>query len=121
MAAMFFNQPELVQDIIGKNLLIKFHEDQTINVSFTVTNAPPPDIIGTNLLTIKNARPLVPMILNQPEPISKLIQDFIRTNLLTKFYEDRTINVASSMLTRKIMMPHNEQKAITKKLTMSTL
>ncbi|KAH3746641.1 hypothetical protein DPMN_181051 [Dreissena polymorpha] len=31
----------LVQDIIGMNLLTKFHEDQTINVASRVKNAPP--------------------------------------------------------------------------------
>ncbi|KAH3712622.1 hypothetical protein DPMN_072374 [Dreissena polymorpha] len=42
---------ELVQDIIGMNLLTKLHEDQTINVASRVKNAPPLDIIETNLLT----------------------------------------------------------------------
>ncbi|KAH3821708.1 hypothetical protein DPMN_123475 [Dreissena polymorpha] len=60
------------QDIIGTNLLTKFHENRKINVTprvLTRKNAPPPgNIIGMNLLT--------------------------------KFHEDRTINVASRVLTR---------------------
>ncbi|KAH3749158.1 hypothetical protein DPMN_183649 [Dreissena polymorpha] len=45
--------------------------------------------------------PLVDMFFNQPETIFKLVQDIIRMNLLTKFHEDRSINVASRVLTRK--------------------
>ncbi|KAH3749273.1 hypothetical protein DPMN_183767 [Dreissena polymorpha] len=37
--------------------------------------------------------------------IFKLIQDIIGTNLLTKFYDDRKINVTSRVLTRKIALP----------------
>ncbi|KAH3876036.1 hypothetical protein DPMN_039316 [Dreissena polymorpha] len=37
--------------------------------------------------------------------IFKLIQDIIQTNLLTKFHEDWTINVASRVLTRKTAPP----------------
>ncbi|KAH3812839.1 hypothetical protein DPMN_141280 [Dreissena polymorpha] len=37
--------------------------------------------------------------------IFKLIQDYIRTHLLTKFHDDRTINAASSLLTRKNAPP----------------
>ncbi|KAH3854990.1 hypothetical protein DPMN_097550 [Dreissena polymorpha] len=66
-------------DIVGTNLVTKFHEDQTINVASRVKNAPATDIIGSNLLTKKNAPP----------------HDIKRMNLLTKFHEDRTINVAS--------------------------
>ncbi|KAH3725027.1 hypothetical protein DPMN_050856 [Dreissena polymorpha] len=82
---------KLVQDIIGSNLLTKFHANQTINVASRVhikKYTPPPYIIGTNLLTKvltrKMPRPLVAMI-----------------NLMAKFHNDRTINVASRMLTRK--------------------
>ncbi|KAH3814778.1 hypothetical protein DPMN_143288 [Dreissena polymorpha] len=55
----------------GTNLT-KFRDDRTINVA-SRKNAPPPDIIGTNLLT--------------------------------KFHEDRKINVASRVLTRKNAPP----------------
>ncbi|KAH3772671.1 hypothetical protein DPMN_174013 [Dreissena polymorpha] len=76
---------ELVQNIIGTNLLTKFHYDRTINTAsrvLTRKNATPP---WRPLLTRKNATP----------------PDIIRTNLLTKFHEDRKINVASRVLTRK--------------------
>ncbi|KAH3730157.1 hypothetical protein DPMN_056138 [Dreissena polymorpha] len=45
---------ELIQDIIRTNHLTKFHNNRKINVAyrvFTMKNAPPPDIIRTNLLT----------------------------------------------------------------------
>ncbi|KAH3711267.1 hypothetical protein DPMN_070769 [Dreissena polymorpha] len=74
---------ELVQDIIGMNLLIQFHEDRTINVASRVKNAPPH---GSNVFQGK---------------------DIIGTNLLTKFHEDRKINVASRVLTRQMLTAHN--------------
>ncbi|KAH3774315.1 hypothetical protein DPMN_175694 [Dreissena polymorpha] len=67
---------ELVQDIIGMNLLTKFHEDQTINVASRVKNAPP---LGSHVFQANVT-------------IFELIQDIIETNLLTKFHEDWTIN-----------------------------
>ncbi|KAH3778762.1 hypothetical protein DPMN_180233 [Dreissena polymorpha] len=80
---------ELVQDIIGMDLLTKFHEDRTVNVASRVLTrfyyshirkyAPPP--LGSHLFL-------------------KLIQNIIKTNLLIKFHEDWTINVASRVLTR---------------------
>ncbi|KAH3857732.1 hypothetical protein DPMN_100345 [Dreissena polymorpha] len=75
------------QNIIGTNLLTKFHEDQKINVASRVhikKNAPPP---GSHVF--------------QPTGIIfELIQDIIWMNLLTKFHEDQTANVASRVLTR---------------------
>ncbi|KAH3869775.1 hypothetical protein DPMN_032946 [Dreissena polymorpha] len=78
-----------------------FHEDRTINVASRVKNAPPPgahvfeptgtifeiaqDIIGTNLLT--NGK-----------------------NVLTKFHEVWTINVASRLFTRQIFTTHNTHR-----------
>ncbi|KAH3872833.1 hypothetical protein DPMN_036056 [Dreissena polymorpha] len=86
---------KLVQDIIGKNLLLTFHDDRKINVAsrvLTRKNTPPP------------WRPCFPYIA-MPRPwlpcfqatgiIFKLVQDIIRTNLLTKIHDDRTINMAS--------------------------
>ncbi|KAH3876076.1 hypothetical protein DPMN_039356 [Dreissena polymorpha] len=67
---------ELVQDIIGMNLLTKFHEDQTINVASRVKNDPP---LGSHVFQANVT-------------IFELIQDIIETNLLTKFHEDWTIN-----------------------------
>ncbi|KAH3868131.1 hypothetical protein DPMN_031271 [Dreissena polymorpha] len=40
----------------------------------------------------------------------KLSLDIIETNLLIKFHEDCTINVASRELTRQMLTPHNEQR-----------
>ncbi|KAH3884651.1 hypothetical protein DPMN_008636 [Dreissena polymorpha] len=70
---------ELFQDIIGMNLLTKFHEDRTINVASRVKHAPP---LNTHVFQANVT-------------IFELIQDIIETNLLTKFHEDLTINVAS--------------------------
>ncbi|KAH3718332.1 hypothetical protein DPMN_061135 [Dreissena polymorpha] len=69
---------ELVQDIIGMNLLTKFHEDQTINVASRVKNAPP---LSSHVFQAN-------------------------TNLITKFHEDWTINVASRELTRLMLTAH---------------
>ncbi|KAH3885295.1 hypothetical protein DPMN_009288 [Dreissena polymorpha] len=80
---------ELVQDITAMNLLTKFHEDQAKNVvsreltrfyySHIKKNSPPP---GGHVF--------------QPTSIIfKLVQNIIRMHLLTKFHEDKTINVAS--------------------------
>ncbi|KAH3689976.1 hypothetical protein DPMN_191131, partial [Dreissena polymorpha] len=59
---------ELVQDIIGTNIVTKFHEDRTMN----------------------EKHPLV--------AIFELSQDIIGTNIVTKFHDDSTINVASRVL-----------------------
>ncbi|KAH3701905.1 hypothetical protein DPMN_076901 [Dreissena polymorpha] len=99
-----------IQDKIMMNLLIKVYEDRTINVAsrvFTRKNAPPPDIIGTNLLTKVLARkkapppPLGGHVFQPTGTVFKLIKDIIGTNLLTKFHEDLTINDASRVLTRR--------------------
>ncbi|KAH3863565.1 hypothetical protein DPMN_026554 [Dreissena polymorpha] len=103
---------ELIQDIIGTNHLTKV---------LTSKNAPPPDIIRTNLLTKFhedrkiNVASRVLTRKNAPSPgspvfqptsiIFKFVQDIIGINLLTKFHEDRTINVASIVLTRKTAPP----------------
>ncbi|KAH3824426.1 hypothetical protein DPMN_126262 [Dreissena polymorpha] len=51
------------------------------------------------------ARPLVAMIFKQLKPFLNS-SNIIRTNLLTKIHEDRKINVASRVLTRKNAPPH---------------
>ncbi|KAH3827159.1 hypothetical protein DPMN_129088, partial [Dreissena polymorpha] len=105
---------ELELDIIGTKLLTKFHEDRTRYMASRVftrfivkqykKTAPPTgghvfqqtgttfelkqDIIKTNILANFN-----------------LDRDSIGTKLLTKFYEDRTRNVASRVLTRKTAPP----------------
>ncbi|KAH3883580.1 hypothetical protein DPMN_007540 [Dreissena polymorpha] len=80
---------ELVQDIIGINLLTKFHDDWAINVASRVKNDPP---LGSHVFQANVS-------------IFGLMQDIIETNLLTKFHEDWTINVASRVLTRQMLTP----------------
>ncbi|KAH3824427.1 hypothetical protein DPMN_126263 [Dreissena polymorpha] len=64
---------ELVQDIIGMNLLTKFHEDQTINVvSMAIYSQ-----IG------KNALPLGSHVNQANVTIFEPIQEINKTNLLT--------------------------------------
>ncbi|KAH3746713.1 hypothetical protein DPMN_181124 [Dreissena polymorpha] len=94
-------------DIIGTNLLTKFHEDWKINVASRVLTrkiAPAPwwpYIIGMNLLNkfhedwtinvasrVKNAPPLGSHVFQANVTIFELIQDIIEINLLTKFHED---------------------------------
>ncbi|KAH3833409.1 hypothetical protein DPMN_106719 [Dreissena polymorpha] len=90
---------KLIQDIIRKNILTKYHDDLTINVTLRVKNAPSPVPNGaitrqrinvaSRVLTRRNAPP--------------------KTNLLTKFRDDRTIHVANKIvltrLTRKNSPP----------------
>ncbi|KAH3738994.1 hypothetical protein DPMN_045638 [Dreissena polymorpha] len=83
---------KLIQDIIGTNLLTKFHDDRKINVA-------------SRVLTMKNAPPPGCHVFIATKTILKLIQDITRTNLLMKFHEDRKINVASRVLTRKNAPP----------------
>ncbi|KAH3866208.1 hypothetical protein DPMN_029266 [Dreissena polymorpha] len=84
---------ELIQDIIGTNVLTEFHEDRVL----TRKNSLPPDIIGTNLLnkflTRKHASPPGGYV-SQPYGI-----------IFELFHEDGTINVASRVLTRKNAPP----------------
>ncbi|KAH3898080.1 hypothetical protein DPMN_022279 [Dreissena polymorpha] len=103
------------RDIIGINLLTKFHEDQKINVASRVHVFQPTgiifelvqDISGIYLLTKfhedrtvnvasrEKCPPLRSHVFQANIIIFKFIQDIIETNLLTKLHEDWTINVAS--------------------------
>ncbi|KAH3777513.1 hypothetical protein DPMN_178960, partial [Dreissena polymorpha] len=78
---------KLIQDIIGTNLLTKFHKDRKINVA-------------SRVLTRKNAPPPGGHVFQPTGIIFTFFQDIIGVNLLTKFHEDWTINVASRVLTR---------------------
>ncbi|KAH3738463.1 hypothetical protein DPMN_045097 [Dreissena polymorpha] len=90
----------------------------------TKKNAPPPDIIGINLLTKFHADRTINMasiVLIRKYATPPLGPYIIRMNLLTKFHEDRTINVASRVLTRQKLTPDegrrltdDGQKVITK-------
>ncbi|KAH3742391.1 hypothetical protein DPMN_049133 [Dreissena polymorpha] len=95
---------ELIQDIIGMNLLTKFYEDQTINVASRVLTR----FYYSHIR--KNAPPLGSHVFQANVTIFELIQDIIATNLLTKFHEDWTINVASRELTRQMLTPHNARR-----------
>ncbi|KAH3693164.1 hypothetical protein DPMN_192566 [Dreissena polymorpha] len=75
--------------IIGINLLTKFHEDWAINVVSRVLTR----FYYSHIR--KNAPPLGSHVFQANVTIFDLIQDIIKTNLLTKFHEDWTINVAS--------------------------
>ncbi|KAH3808818.1 hypothetical protein DPMN_137177 [Dreissena polymorpha] len=65
---------------LGKNLLIKFHDDQTINVASRVLTKKMPHSPGRQ-------------VFQQTRTIFQLIKNIMRTNVLTKCHEDRTINV----------------------------
>ncbi|KAH3697345.1 hypothetical protein DPMN_084844 [Dreissena polymorpha] len=101
----------LFRDIIMANLLTKFHDDRNINMAsrvLTKKNATTPwrpYIIWTNCLAY--APPPVGHVFKATETIIELIQDIIGTHLLllTKFYEDLKINVASRVLKRKNAPP----------------
>ncbi|KAH3866078.1 hypothetical protein DPMN_029130 [Dreissena polymorpha] len=77
---------KLIQDIIGTNLLTKFHEDQ--------------EKMWPLVLTRKNAPPHGGHVFQPTGIIFELFQDIIVMNLLIKFHEDWTITVASRVLTR---------------------
>ncbi|KAH3753456.1 hypothetical protein DPMN_188093 [Dreissena polymorpha] len=91
---------KLTQNMIGKNLMTKFHEDRIINVA---SRAPPP--AGGHTINVasrvrKNAPPLGSHVFQAKVTIVKLIKDFIGTNLLIMFHEDWKMNVAFRVLTR---------------------
>ncbi|KAH3849159.1 hypothetical protein DPMN_091555 [Dreissena polymorpha] len=88
---------KFIQDIIGTNLLTKFHEDQKIHVA-------------SRVLTRKNAPPLGSHVFQANVTIFELIQDIVETNLLIKFHEDWTINVDSRELTRQMLTAHDARR-----------
>ncbi|KAH3867877.1 hypothetical protein DPMN_031014 [Dreissena polymorpha] len=88
---------KLVQDIIGTNLLTKFHDDWTINVA-----------------SRENAKSPGGYVFQPTGIILKIVQDIIGTNLVTMFHEDQAINVASRVLTRKNALLHIGTNLLTK-------
>ncbi|KAH3889365.1 hypothetical protein DPMN_013419 [Dreissena polymorpha] len=114
------------------NVLTKFHENWTKNVTsrmFTCfhythieKNAPPTDgakIVTSRVLTRKTAQPTGGHLhedwaLNVTSTVLKLDRDIIGTNLLTKFHEDRTMNVASRVFTDKCGRTDDGQRPVTK-------
>ncbi|KAH3865858.1 hypothetical protein DPMN_028902 [Dreissena polymorpha] len=85
---------ELIQDIIKTNLLTIFHEDWTVNVASRVLTR----FYYSHIR--KNAPPYGGHVFQANVTIFELIQDIIKTNLLTIFHQDWTINVASRVLAR---------------------
>ncbi|KAH3812440.1 hypothetical protein DPMN_140872 [Dreissena polymorpha] len=94
---------KLVQDIIGMNLLTKFHEDRTINVTSRVLTRFYHSHISSHIR--KNALPIGCHVFQAKVTIFELIQDISGTNLLSKFHEDRKINVAARVLTSHVFQP----------------
>ncbi|KAH3876092.1 hypothetical protein DPMN_039372, partial [Dreissena polymorpha] len=89
------------------NLRTKFHEDWTINVA-RATDKLPLNVASRELtrqmLTPHNGRRTTDKRQSQKLTMSTC-SDIIGTNLLTKFHQDRKINVASRVLTRKNAPP----------------
>ncbi len=86
---------ELVQDFIGTHVPTKFHEDWTKNVTSRVLTR-----FYYYSHIRKTATPPGSHVFQPTGTIYELVQDIIRTNVLTKFHEDWTINVTSRVLTR---------------------
>ncbi|KAH3880624.1 hypothetical protein DPMN_004543, partial [Dreissena polymorpha] len=118
---------ELIQDVIGTYVLTKFHENQTINLASMKKMPRPMAAIflnklepfrqrpnRKNLRTKKIAPPPGGHVCQQTGRIVELVQEIIGTNLLTKFHDYRTINMASRVLTRQILTPHYRKRTITK-------
>ncbi|KAH3709400.1 hypothetical protein DPMN_068862 [Dreissena polymorpha] len=92
---------ELVQNIIGTNLLTKFHDDRTINMAsrvLTRKNAPP---LGSHENCLAPWQPFFSPIWT----IFKLIGDINENNVLTKFYDDWAKIVTSRVFTRNTAPP----------------
>ncbi|KAH3801322.1 hypothetical protein DPMN_154970, partial [Dreissena polymorpha] len=100
---MFFTDLDhfrLVRDINKTNVLSNFHDDWAKIVTSSVKTAPPTAAMffnGPEPLFNSTNISLRPIILTNFE----LDRDFTGTKLLTKFHEDRTINVASRVFTNK--------------------
>ncbi|KAH3747794.1 hypothetical protein DPMN_182226 [Dreissena polymorpha] len=93
---------ELIQDIIKTNLLTIFHQDWTINVASRVLTRFYYSLIKP--YKEKCPAPWRPCF-QANVTIFELIQDIIKTHLLTIFHQDWTINVTSRVLTRKNAPP----------------
>ncbi|KAH3861874.1 hypothetical protein DPMN_024827 [Dreissena polymorpha] len=96
---------ELIQDIIETNLLTKFHEDWTINVASRFHDD------WAKIVTSREYCPTPPgghlhedwasNVTSTVFTSLELSRGLNGTNVLTKFYEDQTINVASRVFTRQ--------------------
>ncbi|KAH3811251.1 hypothetical protein DPMN_139658 [Dreissena polymorpha] len=114
---------ELKQDVVGTYVVAKFHTNQTIKLaSWVLTWKKCPAEwrpyfttnwnhfqtnqtinVASRVFTMKIARPRGGHVFQLTETIFELVQSIIETNLLTKFHDDRTINVASKV---KNARPH---------------
>ncbi|KAH3877778.1 hypothetical protein DPMN_001656 [Dreissena polymorpha] len=97
---------ELVRHINKTNVLINFHADWAKIVTsrvFTRKTAPP---TGGHLHE--------DWALNVTSTVFERDQDIIGTNLLTKFHEDQTINVAFRVFTNKCGRTDERQRPVTK-------
>ncbi|KAH3721144.1 hypothetical protein DPMN_064060 [Dreissena polymorpha] len=118
---MFFNTPEPFlnfEDIIGTNLLTKFNEDPTINVAATHTI-----LSNDNWVQIVTSRVFTRNTAPSLAAIFELSRGINGTNVLTKFHEDRTINVVSRVFTGQNVdnTRRTTDKRRSQKLTTSTL
>ncbi|KAH3786205.1 hypothetical protein DPMN_164308 [Dreissena polymorpha] len=90
---------KLVQDVITKNVMTKFNNHY--KKWLTRKNAPnPSDVIRTHTITVEKCSASWRSWFSLTGTVIKLVRHIIRANLLTKFHEDRTINVASRVFTR---------------------
>ncbi|KAH3768970.1 hypothetical protein DPMN_170191 [Dreissena polymorpha] len=79
---------ELVEDIIGINLLTKKNASSLGGHSIQANTIN----VAARVLTRKNALPPGSHVFQPTGIIFEVVQDIIGTNLLTKFHEDQTIN-----------------------------
>ncbi|KAH3816992.1 hypothetical protein DPMN_118517 [Dreissena polymorpha] len=91
------------RNITGSKLLTKFHEDQTRNVASRVFTRKTAPITGGHVFQLTGTAFYVQQHIMFTS--FELDRGIIGTNLLTKFHEDRTRNVASGVLTRKTAPP----------------
>ncbi|KAH3719244.1 hypothetical protein DPMN_062076 [Dreissena polymorpha] len=107
---------EQLQDIIGINLLTKFHEDRTMNVASRV-------LTRFNYSHKKICPPPGGHVFQATVTIFELVQDIVQSKVLTTFHEDWTINVTSIVLTRQMLTSYDARRTPDKKrsqkLTMS--
>ncbi|KAH3712359.1 hypothetical protein DPMN_072059 [Dreissena polymorpha] len=92
---------ELVRDINETNVLTKFHDDWAIIVTsrvFTRNTAPTP---GGHIFQRTLHEDWALNVTSTVFTSFKLSRDINRTNVLNKFHDDRTINVASGVFTRQ--------------------
>ncbi|KAH3858845.1 hypothetical protein DPMN_101485 [Dreissena polymorpha] len=96
---------ELVRDINETNVLTKFHDDWANIVTyivFTRNTAPP---TGGHL-----HEDWASNVTSTVFTSFKLSRGINGTNVLTKFHEDRTINVASGVFTRQMLTTHDARR-----------